>query len=271
MTAILQDFSAAALAAAIEANGIEGCKAWAAWGEMELVEEPDMIWSLTGVPFPLFNNVFAARLDPQKISERIKSVIVRAYDQGVPVAWWTAPSTRPTDLGTHLEKHGFQCAEPAPMMAIDLHKLQADSPLPGELEIEPVRDVDALQTFCEVMARVFDFPGFAIQPWFDMLASGGLEPGRSWQHWLGWQDEEAVATASRFTGAGVAGIASVGTMPEARRKGIATAMTLGPLHEAREEGYRIGTLFSSPMAAGLYRKLGFKEYSQGGCYIWSGE
>ncbi|MDA0735028.1 MAG: GNAT family N-acetyltransferase [Chloroflexi bacterium] len=71
--------------------------------------------------------------------------------------------------------------------------------------------------------------------------------------------------------AGVAGIHAVGTVPEARRQGIGSALTLEPLLVARREGYRIGVLFSEEMAVNIYRTLGFKEYCQGNLYLWMGE
>ena len=70
-------------------------------------------------------------------------------------------------------------------------------------------------------------------------------------------------------GAGVAGLSSVATVPEARRQGIGTAVTLHLLEQARAMGYRIGVLFSSDMAVGVYRKLGFREYRKGSFYVWT--
>ena len=45
-------------------------------------------------------------------------------------------------------------------------------------------------------------------------------------------------------------------------------MTLSPLIDARRKGYAIGALFSSEMAVGIYRNLGFQEYGKGNIYLW---
>ena len=77
-----------------------------------------------------------------------------------------------------------------------------------------------------------------------------------------------MATALLFLGAGVAGIYGVGTIPQARRRGIGWAMTTAPLLEARAMGYQIGTLHSSSMGFGIYQRLGFREYCKLSRYVW---
>jgi predicted GNAT family acetyltransferase len=49
----------------------------------------------------------------------------------------------------------------------------------------------------------------------------------------------------------------VATLPEARGNGIGAALTLKPVQDAREMGYRVGTLQSSEMGFNIYKKLGF--------------
>jgi ribosomal protein S18 acetylase RimI-like enzyme len=56
----------------------------------------------------------------------------------------------------------------------------------------------------------------------------------------------------------VVGIYSVGTIPEARGKGIGSAITLRALLDARRRGYRVGLLQSSEMGYNMYRRLGFE-------------
>jgi GNAT superfamily N-acetyltransferase len=60
-------------------------------------------------------------------------------------------------------------------------------------------------------------------------------------------------------------------LPHARRKGIGATITLKPLHQAREMGYRVGVLQATEMGIGVYRRLGFEKYCQIGHYVWAPE
>ena len=267
METVLEDFTPAVLARAIEANAIEGCRTWGAWPGLEVHEEEETLWTLSQVPFPLFNNVLTAGISPDRVAPVIEAALDRARGRGVPMAWWTGPSTRPADLGDHLEAAGF-FKDTAAGMAIDLRSLAADRPPPPTFEIEEVRDEQTLETWTDVLGPVFEFPDFAARAWFEMYAATGFGPQRPWRHFLGRLGGNPVATSSLFLGARVAGVSSVAVLAHVRRQGIGSAITTTAFAEARRLGYRIGTLFSSQEGEDLYRRLGFREYCQGGCYIW---
>ena len=265
----MKDFSTPTLVTAIEANYWEF---WAFFGrspQVELHDDPEMMWLVSGIPHPGFNGVFRTQLAPEDIDARIGATLAHFKALRLPMLWWTGPSTRPTNLGEHLEAHGLtHTAEPG--MAVDLLALNEDVPQPSGLEIEHVRDVETLKKFGHAANIGFGIPDSVGNAIFDIEVSLGFEHHLPRHHYVGLLKGQPAATSTLFLGAGVAGIYTVATIPKARRQGIGSAMTLAPLREARAMGYRIGVLRSSQMGLNVYRRLGFKEYCKVNYYVMGG-
>lgn len=256
------------IASTIERNAIESCLAWADWPGMERGQDDGMVWTLTDVPFPFFNNVFHARLAEPQIDRAIAAAIERVRRRGVPLFWWTGPTTRPRGLGTHLRAHGFVDGFEAAAMAADLHALGEARPVPEGATFHEVVDETMLRDWCGVMTTVNEFPDFAAKAWFDVLAYLGLGKDKLYRHFLGRVDGAPVCSASLFFGAGVAGLSNVATLASYGRRGVASGLVRHAFREARRAGYTVGTLFSSPMAVSLYHRLGFQEFGKGNCYLF---
>jgi ribosomal protein S18 acetylase RimI-like enzyme len=70
---------------------------------------------------------------------------------------------------------------------------------------------------------------------------------------------ENVSTAIAFDFARDAGIYNVGTLEAARRHGLASALTVTHLHDARDRGCQTASLQSTPMAERVYAAAGFRD------------
>lgn len=266
MSQITHDLSLSALIAAIEDNLFALIPAFSRWPQAEVYDGAEIKWSITHIPFPLFNSVFRARLAPQQVDPTIRSVIARGTARQVPVMWWTGPQTQPVDLARHLEANGFMHADHEPGMAVDLMKLNEDcTTLPGA-SIQQVSDAETLSRWCQVCATGFEMPDFVADAMFDFMCHVDLSASRPY---LGWLDGQPVATSLLVLAAGVAGVYNVTTIAEARQKGMGAIMTLTPLCDARATGYRVGILHASKMGVGVHRRLGFQEYCQIGHDVWS--
>jgi ribosomal protein S18 acetylase RimI-like enzyme len=271
MSEILKDFSEHSVKFAIEANIFEHILLFRHWNQAEVHDDPDMLWSITKIPYPRFNSVLRAQISYDCIDAAIEMAVNRCKINNVPLLWWTGPATRPADLGKFLMAHGLTQKQDKPGMAIDIFNMSEGTPAPSDLAIERVTEIETLQKWCNVMGTGFGLPDFAIDAFLDFNSALGFASQVPLQNYIGWMNGEPVATSTLVLGAGVAGIYNIATVPEARRMGIGYAMTLNLLREARAMGYRVGVLYASKMGANIYLKMGFKEYCRLGQYVWNSD
>jgi ribosomal protein S18 acetylase RimI-like enzyme len=215
-------------------------------------DEDEILWTMTDIPFPLFNSILRARLAPGQIDATIRSIITQVELQNVPLLWWTGPMTQPADLGRHLERHGFVNEGQMPGMAVELARLNESLPTPAELSVQRVTDDKSMKVWCQVGVAGFGSPAFLVDAFYDLMRASDPDTNLAY---IGWWKDQPVATSLVLLAEGVAGVYNVATIPEACRRGIGAIMTLAPLREARERKYKIGILQASEMGGNVYRSI----------------
>jgi len=265
---ILTDTSKASLTAAFELNVVSLFDLFKQWPQAEVHDTPELLWSITDIPFPIFNSALRPRMPSGSVDAVIDSILAEYTSRKVPMMWWVGPSAQPSDLGSILLERGLKYSA-SPGMAVDLAALPESYVPPKDLEIRRVANEGELETYCRIMAGVFGMPEFVGDAFYDFLLNLGFDS--PFINYIGLVDDEIVATSSVCLGGGVAGIYNVATLESARRKGIGAAMTAIPLLEARAVGYRLGTLEASESGYSVYQKLGFQEYCKIAHYVWIGD
>jgi GNAT superfamily N-acetyltransferase len=248
---------------AIEANQ------WALWATVcgdDFHEENDLAWYLTGIPFPPFNGVVKARLQPDTLEKKIEEMLELYRLRNLPMCWWVGPASSPDDLGEHLESHGLTLEDRAPGMAVDLGLLKNLEPT-KEVKIERVSSKQIMAGWTRVLTSVFGIPVECSDACFEVFDRVGYALDVKLWNYVGILGDRIVAISTVFLDGDVAGVYNVATMPDARGKGIGAAMSLAPLLAARERGCRLGILQSSPMGYGVYKGLGFQEYCKIDLYM----
>lgn len=150
-------------------------------------------------------------------------------------------------------------------MALRLAELrEAES---AGLRVERLTEVDELTVWAQTLGRGFG-EGVKEAEWVASVYRrlGVADP---WRHYVGYLEDEPVATATVFLAAGVAGLYFVMTVPEARRRGIGAAITAAVLREARDSGLEYAVLGSSPSGHSVYAGLGFRELCAVHLYEWA--
>ena len=261
MQDIQTDVSAKALITAIRANMCDFFRHVSRSDPAQHFENGQFTRWYTPFPHPWFNGVLSSDLPTASLDSFVTESIGYFRAQGVHTfTWWMEPQLNRSDWQGVLSKHGFGFSNDTPGMAIDLHTLSDSIPPADGCEIRRVEDEESLQTWANASTKGFGFPPAWESISFNLWTQLGLDlPMRNYVAFL---NGKPVSTATVFHGGGAAGIYCVSTLPEARGRGIGAAITLQPLLEAREMGYRIGVLQSSEMGFHVYRKLGFRHLCQ---------
>jgi ribosomal protein S18 acetylase RimI-like enzyme len=259
-----------AIQTAIEANM---CTYWLSLAQGPAAERwdgSDLKWAYTGSP--VLNRVAGAQLDEDQTDARIAEVLQRFRGWGAGVTWLTGPSTRPPDLGQRLLRQGFSHQDTWTGMALDLSAAATPDSGPPGLTVGPADGGAARRVWLDVVGTAFRLPP-AARGVFGRLPSraGATEgpDGALWRRYLGFLDGRPVSAAALVGAAGAAGVYLVGTVPGARQRGFATALTHHVLAEARALGYDLAVLQATNEGRGLYRKLGFVEYGVIEVYRWT--
>jgi hypothetical protein len=252
---------------ALESNMVAFWQAYGRPAGRRLDERADRVCVMTGIPEPLFNAVFRARLAPDAVETAIKDIRLSAAQWNVPLFWWLTPTTTPPDLGDTLLKHGFIHAGNVPGMAVDLARLDTQSTLPRDLTIKVVEDSATLDLWANIAAVGTGFGPQAAAMVRTLEQDVGLQPSNALRRYVGYLRDVPVAASGLLLHAGVAGIFAVATLPAARRQGTGAAMTRIPLLDALAEGYKVGTLQASEMGYPVYKKLGFETVCGIGLYL----
>jgi ribosomal protein S18 acetylase RimI-like enzyme len=235
---------------------------------------PDATLISSRSPYATFNNVIDTHLpDDATTDARIREVLASFAPDSLPVTWWVGPTTTPGDLALRLQRLGLTREEPEFGMALDL----SASPAAAEEEararfgragserdvrIEPVEDLDGLADWLSVMGCAYGWPDEPKASLFRAMHVRDLErtgDEREVQHFVVRADGRALAASSLFMADGHAFVTNIGTVPEARGRGLGTAATMATLDLARGLGREVATLTASVSGRGVYQRLGFRE------------
>ena len=224
---------------------------------------------------PMFRGVWRTRLNEAIADDEIERVLGWFRERSAPyVFWWTGPETTPGDLPARLQARGFLPWEenaPGMIAPIDALDIGALDRVPAGLTIEPVRDEADLAAFADELIAAFGMPDWAARSWAEATRAAGIERA-PWRFFLARVDGQPVGTAMLVVGGGVAGVTGIAVREAWRGRGIGAAVTLRPLLEAREGGYRHAALFATPLGEPVYARLGFRRCDVPiSRYLWRNE
>lgn len=209
---------------------------------------------------PMFKGVWNARFSPAETETTIAHAVQWFSEREAPAFFWSIDShTEPADLVQHLRRHGFDGNSAGdPGMVLKLDALDDRLSCPPTFSSRVAIAQPAHDDWRDAFVSAFETSVSEGQAWVD--ATQSREPEQvPWRLYVGYLDGTPVATSILFTGAGVAGLYGVGTVPHARNQGIGGAITVKTLREAQQQGYQFAVLFASRQGYPVYKRVGFRE------------
>jgi GNAT superfamily N-acetyltransferase len=230
-----------------------------------------LTWLMTNLPDHFMNLVVCNQLPPEGVDDLVASVLVHFRSMNIrKLSWLTHENVPSAEINKVLLAHGLTFRESfATEMAVDLSLLLENLRICPGLRIVPVEDECALRQWIHVASIGFKISEKFERNWYDFFVDAIFN--LQFRTYLALLNGKPVGTSQLFLSEGVAGIYYVSCTPEARGHGIGSAITLAPLLEAREMGYRIGILQASKQGYSAYRRLGFQDFGNLSVYLWEND
>ena len=203
---------------------------------------------LTGLPAPPFNPTVVE--GPCRDAVAALAAAESLYGPvGLPFGIDLDPDRWP-ELRRASERAGLTMIESRPLMALAAAELVAVVP-PGGVRIAPGGDV------LDAVARV-DTAAFGGDLGVNRAFVGGAEKDPGARVYAAFLDGIVVGSGETFVAEGVMGVFGVATAPEARRRGIGSALTSFAISDRLAE-IDVVILDSSDLGHGVYERLGFRD------------
>lgn len=262
MESPLTDLSDAALGRAAKQNLIDFFRFMEHAPSCTVVHRGPLHRYVTGVMHPWFNGILVDGPPADGDGEQLAAMVGELSSGSPPFTLWLESEALRREWAPILLTCGLLFDSGAPGMAYIIGDLPAEPPHLEGFTIRRLQGDEALEEWVPTFTRGYELPSTFDAALLALLQGLAHAPGNRLVNYIGLLDGRAVTTSNLFLGAGVAGIQFVATLPEVRRRGLGSAMTLAPLHEARARGYRAAILQASEMGAPVYRALGFRTVGQ---------
>ena len=187
------------------------------------------------------NKLWFKRMPDMELFQKVMALHIL---DGITIPVW--PET--PGLEDMLINADFQLKNELTGMSVPLERF---SPARGNLQVIEVTDRKSAEKWSQLFYEAF---GYLLDPRTVELTMDTMD------YYLAVNGEAMVGTVVLYRDSlHVAGIHSMGIIPEHRRKGYAAELLLQVLSLARQKGAMYGVLQASEMGKDLYEKIGFKD------------
>lgn len=226
-------------------------------GAAGVIEETDgVLCFASGSSLPVIVNG-VQRLDPSVEPERLfatADAFFGARGRGYTVF---VPQTEPDLVAAAVAAGLPPLGGHSPEMVIDA--IPTAAPLPDGMELRWVSDEAGMRDYAHVSAEAYSTYGMPREAFHDVFVHAGRFCAPHLHSAIAYDNGAPVSAAQVVCSHGIGGIYTVGTIPEARGKGLADALTRAVTRRAFEHGAQVVTLQASDMGHPIYLRMGYRE------------
>ena len=223
----------------------------------EVFEQLDGVIVNTGISCDMFNVVCNLK-SPLGLKSAYEYFLARKLS----FAFWMGFDDEYSGFQNDIKNIGLHCDEIESGMFVFMYELDF-SICCKKLEIKLVSNAELLQDFIMAYQKLIPNDAAAIDKFYTKAAPFILNQHSDLKLFVGFYEGTPAATSALFVQDDVAGIWDITTLPEFRRKGIGTDMTVQALKYARDFcNCDIGVLTASEAGERVYRKIGFQKIKE---------
>ena len=229
-------------------------------GPTHIVERGGLLLSAGGSSFPAppINAALALGSEPADAEEMLE----RAQEFFAPLGRRCGIVVRThvdRELARLCEGRGLDRVSESPAMA--LIDPVAEPELAEGVSVRMVRGPREVADFVEVSAAAYQSLGLPAKETERLLSGPETWLGPCWHAEVVYEHAVPVAAAMLLQSHGIAGVYWVGTLPGARGRGHAAAVTRSVSNHGLRLGARAVVLQASAMGEPVYRRIGFRTFS----------
>jgi GNAT superfamily N-acetyltransferase len=226
---------------------------------------PGMQGRVTKLSHPLANLVGSARLSERDADATIEKVKQRFASENKTFGWVTGPGSTPRDLERRLGAAGLQ-----PIAHLAGMSAPVDLPIPANplVRVREVTPQEAARE-TEMMGRAYGMPTDIVDMFNKMLVATPRIKSRGYFAYLEGDAPIAWSYLVYLPDSKIVLLGGAATLPEARGRGVYSALVKRRLADARADGREVAVIQADrDTSAPICAKLGFRELCSMEVFAW---
>jgi len=219
-----------------------------------VLEDARAMYFCSSLAIPALNLAYMKAVQPEE--RDLASIELFFREHGNPYTIWL-----PNDESAYpaLVRHGLNHCTSLQAMIADLEGSRPEHRPPVGYRLLSVNKESDMDAFASAAFAGNEVPTDIWERFSDFIRN--LSPSKHPQNEIivALKGDEPVASGLMFRGKDDLGLYWISVVPHHRNRGLGSWLTEELLRIGKKEGYRHAVLQSSPIAASVYRRLGFKE------------